>query len=138
MMSVASRCSSTPRTTAPRAGTKAMGARPRPDTPLSLVLPLATAADALKRGTLCRHLAWATGLAFHSSRRLGPDDLAPGLGLVVALSNARGIGCSHLDRVCACRHDGDGFRARSPQPTGLRQCGPLRRIIRGDHRIVAG
>jgi hypothetical protein len=62
MMSVASRCSSTPRTIAPRAGTKAMGARPRLDAPLSLVLPLATAADALKRGHYAVTLRGRPGL----------------------------------------------------------------------------
>ena len=53
-MSAASTCSSTPRTIAPRAGLKATALSTKIDA--SLVLPLATAADAVKRGTYRRLL----------------------------------------------------------------------------------
>jgi hypothetical protein len=48
-MLAASHCGSTPRTIAAR-WYESYGALPMLDAPLSLVLPLATAADALKRG----------------------------------------------------------------------------------------
>ena len=67
---------------------------------------------------LGRHLAWATGLAFHNGRRRGRDHLALGLGFGVALSSACGLGCDHLDRVCACRHGGDNLALVGPHRHG--------------------
>jgi hypothetical protein len=107
------------------------GRSPKLDAPLSLVLPLATAADAQSADTVT--LRGRPGLRVTLAAGGVPDHLAPGLDLGVALSNAREIGCSRLDRVCACRHDGDGFLARLPEPDVLRQCGSLRRVIRLDH-----